>query len=222
MTLQKVKAVLFDLDGTLLDTVNDIGAGINVSLRRYGLPEHPFRDYRAFVGCGIRELFGQTVPEGLDQKTFEAALQYHLAYYPEHCTELTEPFPGVPELLEALQSRGYRLGMISNKLETTARKVMDCYFPGIRFEFIWGENGRRPLKPEVAAGALACETLDLRPEEILFFGDGDTDMRFGSTCGFRTVGCSWGYRSADCLRGCGAETVVDSTAELLSLLGIES
>lgn len=222
MNLQKVRAVLFDLDGTLLDTVKDIGTGANAALCRYGCPEHAIDEYRGFVGHGIRQLFRQAVPEGIEEETFEAALQYYLQYYPEHCTEHTDFFPGIPELVRALSGAGFRLAVISNKTEKTALRIIQHYFPETEFCFVWGNNGVRPLKPDTEAGKLACQTLGLSPGEILYFGDGDTDMQFASGMGFVPVACSWGYRSPEQLRAAGAWRVVDTTEELLQLLDVSA
>ena len=220
MDFQKVKAVIFDLDGTLLDTVRDIGTGANVALCRYGYPEHPLDAYRGFVGHGIRVLFRQIVPEGLDEKKFEEVLQYYLHYYPEHCTDHTTYFPGIQDMLHKLSQSGYELAVLSNKTERTAQKIMQHYFPEVPFRFVWGNNGQRPLKPATEAAAPACEELGLKPEEIVFFGDGDTDMEFASRSGFVPVACSWGYRSREQLLQAGAGVVIDSAEEFLKLLNL--
>ena len=218
MEFRKVKAVLFDLDGTLLDTVKDIGTGANLALCRYGCPEHPLEAYRGFVGHGIRNLFRMAVPEGTTEDTYQAVLNTYLSYYPEHCTDHTDPFPGIPELLETLAREGYRMAVITNKTEPTAERILRHFFPEISFDFVWGRNDSRPLKPDPAAGILACETLGLRPEEILFFGDGDTDMEFAVNAGFLPVACSWGYRSCDQLKAAGAAVIVDTTKQFYTLL----
>ena len=218
MELGRVRAVLFDLDGTLLDTVKDIGTGANLALCRYGCPEHPLEAYRAFVGHGIRQLFRQAVPEGTDEETYQRVLDFYLRYYPEHCTDHTEIFPGIPELLRRLGAAGCRMAVVTNKTEATAVRVVRHFFPETDFAFIWGRNDARPLKPDPAAGKLACETLGLAPEEIVFFGDGDTDMAFAVNCGFAPVACSWGYRSPDQLRAAGAAAVVDTPEQLWTML----
>ncbi len=217
METQQIEAILFDLDGTLLDTLKDIAAAANQALRGAGLPEHPTQDYRAYVGHGIRELFAQAIPAGTAEAAREQVLSSYLAYYPEHCTELTDPFPGIPELLQSLRRR-YTLGVLSNKTEKTAQKIISHYFPQGTFQLVWGNNGTRPLKPDPAAGPLLCEALGLRPEQILYFGDGDTDMEFGAKAGFLPVGCSWGYRDRDTLLRTGARCVVDRAEGLAGLL----
>ncbi len=215
--MTRIRAVVCDLDGTLLDTLKDISAAANHGLREAGLPERTMDEYRAFVGHGIRELFRQSVPAGTGGETYEKAVASYLAWYPEHCTELTDPFPGVMELMDSLKER-YVLGVLSNKTERTARKIISHYFPGDTFRLVWGNDGNRPLKPDVAAGPLLCEAMGLRPEEILFFGDGDTDMEFASGAGFFPVACSWGYRSREKLNAAGAKVIVDTAEELAALL----
>ena len=213
-----IRAVLFDLDGTLLDTVADIGTGANLALCRSGCPEHPLAAYRAFVGHGIRSLFRQAVPPGTDEAVYNAVLDFYLSYYPEHCTDHTTVFSGIPELLQRLAELGIAVAVITNKTEATAVRIVRHFFPETDFAFIWGRNDTRPLKPDPAAGRAACAALGLRPEEILFFGDGDTDMAFAVNCGFLPVGCSWGYRSVRDLQAAGARCVVETPQAVLGLL----
>lgn len=217
MEFQAIRAVVFDLDGTLLDTIWDIAGAANQALRAFGLPEHPVERYRAYVGHGVRELFRQALPE--QNETAEKVLASYLAYYPEHCTDRTVFFPGIEDLLRRLRGR-YTLGVLSNKTEKTARRIMAHYFAPDTFQLVWGNNGQRPLKPDPAAGPLLCETLGLAPEEILFFGDGDTDMEFANRCGFLPVACSWGYRSRAELEQAGARVIVDRAEELAALLQV--
>jgi len=215
--MRDIKAVLCDLDGTLLDTLHDIAVAANQALAQYGLPTNSTESYRAYVGHGIRELFTQALPAGTDKETYEKVLASYLAYYPAHCTERSDPFPGVMELLRELSGR-YVLGVLSNKTEATARKIISHYFPDGMFQLVWGNNGERPLKPDPAAGPLLCGALSLRPEQILFFGDGDTDMEFAVKAGFLPVACSWGYRDRETLKAAGALYIVDSMDELREIL----
>ena len=220
MDIQKVKAAIFDLDGTLLDTLGDIGTAANEALCRYGLPAHPISEYRSLVGHGIRTLFRQAVPANTSEELYDKALSFYLGYYPEHCIVHTAYFPGVQEFLKKLDARGIRLAVISNKTEATSHKIISHFFPDTQWAFVWGNNGSRPLKPALDAGRLACETLRLNPEEILYVGDGDTDMEFASKMGFIAAGVTWGYRDADVLLAAGADFLSGSFQELEEKLGL--
>lgn len=217
---RKIKAVVFDLDGTLLNTILDIGAGANAALHRSGLREHTIPEYRRLVGHGIRTLFRLAVPNDTPQAVYDEALAYYLSYYPEHCTDHTDYFDGINEMLQTLMAHGLRLGVLSNKTETTSRKIIAHFFPQIPFELVWGNNGTRPLKPQTDAGFTLCEALSLRPDEIAYVGDGDTDMEFASKMGFFALGVTWGYRDRDELIAAGADALADRAEQIPTLLGL--
>ena len=130
----------------------------------------------------------------------------------------TTRYPGASEILKKLTALGFRVGMITNKTEYQAAYLMHHYFPDTDFEILWGNNGIRPLKPSPESGKLACETLGLQPEEILFVGDGDTDIKFAVNNGFVACGVKWGYRDPELLRQLGAEIVLNCFDELGDLL----
>lgn len=219
MDTSNIKAVVFDLDGTLLDTAKDLGKVVNDCLSSRGFRTLPLDAYIPLIGHGIRNLVRSACPDEVTDEIFEDIMVEYLSTYPEKCTILTDFFPGIPELLKALEDAGYVLAVLSNKTETITKKIIQHYMSHVPFTFVWGNNGTRPLKPALDAGALACETLGLKPEEILYFGDGDTDMEFGSKSGFCTIGCTWGYRSPAVLREYGAHELVETPQELLDLLG---
>ena len=218
--LQKIRAVVFDLDGTLLDTLPDIGAGSNAALRHSGLPERSLADYRRLVGNGIRVLMRRAVPDDTPDDVYEKTLAFYLQYYPEHCTAHTKFFPGIEQMLRTLHGAGYMLGVLSNKTEKTAVRIMDHYFPKNLFRLVWGNNGQRPLKPDPSAGKLLCEELGVAPDELMYVGDGDTDMEFASKNGFFAAGVTWGYRDREVLAQYGADALIDDAAQLLKLLGL--
>ena len=215
MNFQKVKAVIFDLDGTLLDTLADIGTGLNKALCRLGFEEHPIRSYRQRIGHGIKNAARTSLPETATEEQYQEVLNFYLSYYPEHCTDKTDYFPGTKEFLDAMVKKGMKLAVISNKTETVAQKIVAHYFPDYTWEFIWGRADGRPLKPDREAGILACEALGLQPDEIMFVGDGDTDMEFASGVGFIGAGVTWGNRDPDQILAAGADFLADTWEEIL-------
>ena len=219
MDFQKVKAAVFDLDGTLLDTLADIGTGANFALCQFGYDAYPVEAYRQKIGHGIKNLFRTALPAGSSDEDVAKVNGVYQMYYPANCTVHTDYFPGVKEFLSALTEKGIKLAIISNKTEKTSLKIVDHYFPEYTWEFIWGNNGERPLKPATEAGELACRTLGLNPDEIIFIGDGDTDMEFAARMGFIAAGVTWGYRDPEQLLAAGADFLVDSFAELQEKLG---
>ena len=217
---EAIRAVVFDLDGTLLDTLPDLGRCANLALRRFAMPERTQEDYRALIGHGIRNLIYKAVPEQTPQERTEQVLAFYLACYPEHCTERTALFPGMRELVSRLAEKGYRLAVLSNKTQTTAQKIIAHYFPDAPFEPVWGSDGSRPLKPAPEAGEALCAALSLAPEQILYLGDGDSDMEFASKMGFYAAGAAWGYRSREALAASGADAIAESAEEVAALLGL--
>lgn len=214
MDIKKVKAVLFDLDGTLLDTVNDIGTCVNDVMCRYGYPPHPLADYRAFIGHGAKDLVRAALPEGTEEAEVAKIHQEYVAHYRDNCDRFVSPYPGAREFLDFLILRGYKIGIITNKTEATAEKIVAKCLTDYSFNLLWGNNGIRPLKPSTQSAELACAELNMQANEILFVGDGDTDMEFASKAGFAACGVTWGYREKETLKKFGAHFLVDSFAEL--------
>ncbi len=213
-----MKAIIFDLDGTLLDTMADLAWATNTAMERLGLPARPVENYREYIGYGATNMMRSACPEGTSEETVQAVLAEYLKCYPEHCTVDTAFYPGIPELLDTLAGKGYTLGIISNKDEFLVQKVADHYLQPWDFKILWGNNGTRPIKPALDAGYLVCETLGMEPKDIVFVGDGDTDIQFGTAMGFNTIGCTWGYRDGAILKKLGAHHLVDVPQEIETLL----
>lgn len=218
MNVQKIKAVILDLDGTLLDTLADIGTGANFALCQFGYQAHPLEEYRALIGHGIKTLLSKALPADATQEDVEKVNSVYQQYYPAHCTVYTDYFPGTMEFLRKLEEKGLRLAVLSNKTEATCKKVVLHYFPDVPWAFVWGNDGRRPLKPKKEAGILACEVLNLQPDEIVYVGDGDSDMEFAKAVGFVAAGVTWGNRSAQQLKDAGADYLFDSFDQLYDVL----
>ena len=213
-----LKAVIFDLDGTLLDTIPDIAGALNRALAACGLPTHPVKECEAFVGGGIREAVCRAVPDRSDTGAVDRVLARYLTDYPLHCTEQTAPYPGVETMLASLVERGYLLGVLSNKTEGSTVKIIRTLFPGIPFQCIFGRADGRPLKPDPAAIAPVLESLGLRPREIAYVGDSGTDMRFALAAGLLPVAAPWGYRSKEELITAGAAVLPNNPDSLPALL----
>lgn len=214
-----IKAVVFDLDGTLLDTIPDIAGALNRALAACGWPTHSIEACKTFVGNGIFNAIRRALPEG----TTEAdVLQVNVVYqreYPAHCTEATRPYNGIGELFSQLAQRGILLGVLTNKEQPTARIIMDHYFPDVPFRCVCGRvRDDSPLKPDAAAAAPVLQSMGLPPETIAFVGDSGTDMTFAKNAGFLPIAAPWGYRSREELIECGAALVADDAAGLLQLL----
>lgn len=212
-----IKVVSFDLDGTLMDTEADMKESFGRSMEAVGLPPLPAVKFSDYIGNGVRNIYRQLCPDA-PQELLEQAVEYQLKWYPEHCTELTHFYPGIYETLEWLVAKGFRIVMVTNKVETTAKKLMDHFCSDFPIEAVWGNNHSRPLKPDPIAGKLLCETLGVTPDQVMHVGDGETDMQFAKNAGFAGVGVSWGYRSVEVLQENGADVIIDEPWKLCELL----
>ena len=217
MDFSAKKAVLFDLDGTLIDTLADITASVNHTMECLGYPQCTLEQVRSYIGNPAPMLLRSAMPQGASDDDVQKALSIHIPFYEAHSMEQTACFPGAQEFCRYLHERGVKIGLITNKVQPTSEVMMSHYFGGIPFDLIWGNDGKRKTKPDPESGALACVTLGVKPSDVLFVGDGDTDMAFAAKCGFTACGVSWGYRSPDVLRKYGADLIVDSFAELQAM-----
>lgn len=213
-----IKAIVFDLDGTLLDTIPDIAGALNRALAAQGLPTHTVEACKTFIGGGIREAVRKAVPAGTSDEMQEKVLACYKDDYRARCTEGTSYYPGVKEMLAELSTAGLMLGVLSNKTEATAQKIISAYFPNVKFDFVLGRAEGRPLKPDPGAAAPVLETLGLPPEEIAYAGDSGTDITFALGVGMLPIGAPWGYRSRRELADRGAQLLPESPAELAAQL----
>lgn len=213
-----LKAVIFDLDGTLLYTIKDITAALNRALAACGLPTHSVEAVQGFVGNGIRDAVRRAVPEGTAEEVQEKVLDLYKEDYREHCAESTVCYPGVRELAAGLDRAGIAQAVLSNKTEATARKVVASFFPDGPFAHVFGRVGDRPLKPDPAAAVPVLEALGCSPSEVAYVGDSGTDMVFARAVGMLPAAAPWGYRSREELAASGAVLMPDGPEDLLKLL----
>jgi len=213
-----IRAAVFDLDGTLLDTVPDIGAALNRALAACGLPTHPIDRVKGFVGNGIRKAVTRAVPDGNDTETVDRVLAAYLEDYALRCAEETAYFPGVQEMLRELTDRGMPLAVLSNKTERDVLTIVKHYFPDIPFRCVLGQVDDRPLKPDGAAAKPVLEALGVPAGEVAYVGDTGSDMTFAIAAGMVPVAAPWGYRSRETLIECGAKIIAEDGFDLLRIL----
>ncbi len=212
-------AVLFDLDGTLLDTLEDLADSMNTVLARRGLPAHPVEAYKTFVGDGVLALARRTLPdEATDEETLHAVVAEMRSEYARRWAEKTRPYEGIVELLAELQQRGTRLAVLSNKPDDFTRLCVERFFEDIHFEVVRGVTDGTTPKPDPTGAKDICATIGVAPEQVLYLGDTNTDMQTATAAGMYAVGATWGFRTAEELLAHGAKTLVDHPAEVLALL----
>ncbi len=211
-----MKLAIFDLDGTLLDTLGTLAHHCNHVLQSHGYPTHPVDSYRYFLGEGSRKLLQRTLPQGTDQETVDTLLQEYLSYYDEHLLGDTQPYPGIAPLLQAWQERGLCLAVLSNKPHPQTCKLIEHFFPR-RFDLVFGQREGVPRKPDPAAAIEIMNTLGVSPQETIYLGDTSTDMQTGRSCGAYTVGVLWGFRPKEELEQYHPDKIVARPQELMDL-----
>ncbi len=212
------KAVLFDLDGTLTDTLVDIADAMNRALRLHGLPEWPVEAYRYLVGNGAKVLSERCVRER--QELSAAVRQTYQAYYETHNLVQTKPYEGVPEMLQALVDRGIRLAVFSNKPDADTKAVVRHFFPEIPFAAVRGQVEGVPVKPDPTGALAVADEMGLAPGDFLYLGDTAVDMECALAAGMHPVGALWGFRTEEELRQSGAEHLARQPGDLLAITGM--
>jgi phosphoglycolate phosphatase len=236
----KYQTYIFDLDGTLLDTLGDLAASVNYALRTHGLPEHSLDDVRRFVGNGVRKLMERAVPDGDAHPEFEAVFATFRQYYMAHSLDTTRPYDGIPETLEALRARGCRLAVVSNKMMAATQALCRHFFPDT-IEVAIGEDEaagirRKPAPDTVIAAIRELDDISLTiPEHssptrslshhspltskssAVYVGDSDVDIETSRNAGLPCISVLWGFRDRDFLIQHGAKTFVSAPSELIQL-----
>ena len=212
------KLVIFDLDGTLVDTIADLGAAVNEALRMKELPLHTLEEYRKMVGNGVRKLVQRAMPEPLqgDEKLLDALLADFMTYYIQHIDDKSAPYPGIPELLAELDAAGCKLAVASNKFQSGAEKLVGRLFPQVPFAAVCGGGDGRPLKPDPAVIRQICEATGIAPEQTVLVGDSGTDMATAAAAGIPSVAVTWGFRPEDARKAAGQ--IAETAAELRQIL----
>lgn len=218
--MKNYRGVIFDLDGTLLDTVADIADSANLVLAEYGFGGHDYATYKTFVGRGFMDLMHRCFPAGTPEEKFPEILDRMLYHYGEHYLNQTVPYTGIPELLADLSGAGIRLAVNSNKRDLYTKKLIAKLFPDITFTEVLGEGNGFPRKPKPDGALHIASLMELSPDQILYIGDSGTDMDTGKNAGMDTVGCLWGFRGEKELKEHDAVYLAASAEDIRKLFSL--
>jgi phosphoglycolate phosphatase len=212
-------AVIFDLDGTLLDTLGEIAAAGNAALSRMGFEPHPVDSYRNFVGSGAKKLAWRALPEGHQtQDVYDRLVPILLEEFEQGLNTVARPYGGVPEILAEFAAAGKKMAVLSNKPHEFTVQAVNKFLPKVDFFAVYGGRRNIPLKPEPDVALELAKAMGAAPERTLFVGDSDVDIRTGINAGMIAVGAGWGFRGEGELVKAGANLVLDTPADLISLL----
>ncbi|MGC8638541.1 MAG: HAD family hydrolase [Isosphaeraceae bacterium] len=221
MSIITPRAVIFDLDGTLLDTLEDIGRSANQVLEALGFPARPIDAYRQFIGEGVGTLFVRALPHGVaahDAGLVARCTESFRATYGRGWNVATRPYPGIPELLDELVTRSLGLAVLSNKPDAFVRQCVGEYLARWPFRSAHGDRDGVPRKPDPTGALHAADRLGVSPEGVLYLGDSSVDMTTAVRAGMVPIGAGWGFRTADELYSTGAARVISHPLELIEVL----
>ena len=211
-----IKLVVFDLDGTLLNTLEDLAAACNHALECCGCPTRPTDEYRMLVGSGITNLFRGALPEGRRSEEMVEKMRSHfLPYYDEHKCDMTGPYGGITDMLDNLSRAGVALAVASNKYQRGTEELICRFFSGYDFVKVLGQREGFPIKPDAAIVFEAMKAVPgIIPDEVVYCGDSDVDMQTGINAGVRTIGVTWGFRSREELQGYDPWLIAETPSEI--------
>lgn len=216
--MTSARAVLFDLDGTLADSLADIAASINACLANEGLPTHDEATVRSFIGHGIEHLVAQALGERADER-LAPMLAAVRAHYAEHCTAHTRLYPGIADLLQTLAAQRVPMAVVSNKPHTMTVRVVAALMPDVPFGFVTGARPETPRKPDPTGILSACAALNVSPSAALYVGDTPVDMEAARAAGLQSVAVVWGFRDRETLRAAAPDHWAEHPSDITTLVG---
>lgn len=216
----KFKGIIFDLDGTLVNSLEDIADSMNHILKSYAFPTHELEAYYRFIGNGIRNLVQETLPKEVskEEELILNCFDLMMEKYRNNCTNKTRPYNGIRELLNELVKRGIKIAIFSNKVDELTKKVVRSLFPNWNFEVIVGVSSEVPRKPNPLGILYISKKMGIQPDEIIYLGDTGSDMQAANNAGSYAVGALWGYRTKEELFSNGAKCLINHPLELVPLL----
>lgn len=209
--------VIFDLDGTLVNTITDLGKACNYALEQMGFAPHPIQAYAYMVGNGVRNLM-KKAQQDADEETIDRLLEHFMEYYDQHCLDATKPYPGIPELLKNLTEKGIALAVASNKYQKATDKIIKGCFPDIDFVAVEGQIDGRKRKPDPSIIFAILEKHPVQKKDVLYVGDSAVDIECAKRACVESIGVSWGFRPPSELRMANADFIVTRPAEILDHL----
>lgn len=210
------KLVVFDMDGTILNTLDDLKDTLNYALGQYHFPARTLEETRAFVGNGIHKLIERAVPEGTDAQTVEKVFDTFLEYYQIHCMDQTRPYPGIVSLLQSLKEAGLLTAVVSNKADAAVQELCERFFPGL-FDFAVGEHEGVQKKPAPDMVQLALRTLGTQASDAVYVGDSDVDLATAKNSGLDSIIVTWGFRDREFLESQEVDVFADTPEKVREL-----
>ena len=210
----KYKIAIFDLDGTILNTLDDLADSLNVVLQEFKMPLHTYEQVRFMVGNGIPKLIERAVPEGTSNPKYTQVLNKYIEYYEKHCSKKTAPYDGILEILTQMKSYGMKLAVNTNKVAQAAEELCIHYFPSV-FDYVCGSCPQIPVKPAPDGVNKILHHFNLKKEDAVYIGDSDVDIATATNAGLPCISVSWGFRSKEFLKSHQAQIIIDSPKELL-------
>ncbi len=212
-------AILFDLDGTLLNTLDDLANSMNLILKLHGYPVYPIENYKHFVGHGMENLVRRVLPpESHDEKIVATCLDEFMKKYGECWHDETKPYPGIVEMLDNLKSLGVKMSVFSNKADQFTKVIIDHFFGSDRFDFVIGARANVPKKPDPTTALEIAGKSKIQPSSYLYLGDSGVDMQTANAAGMYALGATWGFRDANELNTNGAKKLINKPMDIIELI----
>ena len=213
----KYQLAIFDLDGTLLDTLEDLADSVNYIMNEFGYPERTLKEVRSFVGNGIRKLLERSAPTGTPAEEIDRMFEQFMEYYGAHCADKTKPYDGIMELLDALKEQGIKLAVVSNKADYAVKALCEQYFSGI-FDEAVGERVGIARKPAPDTVNEVLKSLQIEKSQAVYIGDSEVDVQTAQNAEMDCIAVDWGFRDREVLIEAGAERIVSTPAEVLGCM----